>query len=64
MSEMQFLWQELRDNAAYTRQSYENEQTRMTQLYATAIGNEAAASSESSSSVGSLVNLIKTTLGI
>jgi hypothetical protein len=36
----------------------------MTQLYATAIGNEAAASKESSSSVGTLINLIKTSLGI
>ena len=64
MSEMQFLWQELRDNAAYTRQAYENEQTRMTQLYATAIGNEAAASKESSSSISSLMTLIRNTLGI
>ena len=63
MSEMQFLWQELRDNAAYTRQAYENEQTRMTQLYATAIGNEAAASKESGTNSNSLINLIKTFFG-
>ena len=48
----------------YTRQAYENEQTRMTQLYATSIGNEAAASTESGSSISSLISLIKSSLGI
>jgi hypothetical protein len=55
MAEMQFLWQEVRDNAAYTRQAYENDQTRRTQLYATAIGNEAAASGEKNSTTTSSV---------
>ena len=34
------LWQQLRDEAAYVRQSYENEMQRKAQLLATAIGNE------------------------
>jgi hypothetical protein len=60
MSELQFLWQEVRDNAAYTRQAYENDQTRMTQLYATALGNEAAASGEKNSTTTSaIINLIE-----
>lgn len=58
MAEQQQLWQQLRDEAAYIRQSYENEETRKTQLYATAIGNESAASKESSTSITTLVNTI------
>lgn len=34
------LWQQLRDDAAYIRQSYENKEQRNAQLLATAIGNE------------------------
>lgn len=58
MMEQQQLWQQLRDEAAYVRQSYENEETRKTQLYATAIGNEAAASKGSPTSVTALVNAV------
>jgi len=36
-------WQQLRDEAAYVRQSYENNEQRKAQLLATAIGNEASA---------------------
>ena len=35
------LWQQLRDEAAYVRQNFENEQQRKAQMIATAIGNEA-----------------------
>jgi hypothetical protein len=63
MMEQQQVWQQIRDEAAYVRQSYENEQTRLTQLYATAIGNEAAASKGSPTSTTTLVNTIKTLLG-
>ena len=42
-SEQAFLWQNLRDEAAYLRQAYENEEQRKTTLYATALGNETAA---------------------
>lgn len=38
------LWQELRDAAMFTFQAYENKEDREAQLYATAIGNESAAS--------------------
>ena len=42
-SEQAQYWQQLRDEANYLRQAYENEQTRKAQLYMTAIGNEAGA---------------------
>jgi hypothetical protein len=58
MIEQQQLWQQLRDEADYIRQSYENEETRKTQLYATAIGNESGASNQSSSSTATLINAI------
>jgi hypothetical protein len=44
------FWQQLRDEADYVRTSYENEETRKTQLYATALGNEAGASGDKNSS--------------
>ena len=43
------LWQQLRDEAAYIRQNFENEQQRKAQLLATAIGNEKIAGKSSSS---------------
>jgi hypothetical protein len=58
MMEQQQVWQQIRDEASYVRQSYENEETRKTQLYATAIGNEAAASKDSPTSVTALVNAV------
>ncbi len=42
-SEQAFIWQNLRDEASYLRQAYENEEQRKTTLYATALGNETAA---------------------
>jgi hypothetical protein len=42
-AEQSFLWQNLRDEAAYARQAYENDQQRKTTLYATALANEATA---------------------
>jgi hypothetical protein len=41
------LWQQLRDEAAYIRQNFENEQQRKAQLLATAIGNEKIAGKRS-----------------
>jgi hypothetical protein len=41
------VWLQIRDNMAYIRQNYENEQQRIAQLYATAIGNEAAMGAKS-----------------
>jgi hypothetical protein len=42
------LWQTLRDEANYLRQSYENEEQRKTTLYATALSNEGASGGTSS----------------
>jgi hypothetical protein len=39
-AEQSALWQQLRDDATYLRQSYENEEQRKTSLYATALANE------------------------
>ena len=44
--EQTFLWQQLRDEAAYYRQQYENEQQRKTTLYATALANESEGASK------------------
>lgn len=60
MTELQYVWQELRDNAAYTRQAYEGQQDRETRLIATALGNESAASGDKNSSTTSaLMRLIQ-----
>jgi hypothetical protein len=53
------IWQELRDTAAFTFQGEQNQQDREAQLYATAIGNESAASN-SFDQTTHLVNLAKT----
>lgn len=42
------VWLQMRDSMAYIRQNYENEEQRIAQLYATAIGNEAAMGAKSS----------------
>jgi len=39
-ADQSFIWNELRDEAAYLRQAYENEEQRKTTLYATAISND------------------------
>ena len=56
------MWQQLRDEADYIRTSYENEETRKTQLYATALGNEAGASGEKGSTTSSFLTGIVTGL--
>ena len=48
-------WQQLRDEADYIRTSYENEENRKTQLYATALGNEAGSGGASGSTSSSLL---------
>jgi len=59
------LWQQLRDEAAYVRQSYENNEQREATLLATAIGNESGAGGDkNSTSTSSLLNLLKTYGGI
>lgn len=49
------MWQQLRDEADYIRTSYENEETRKTQLYAVALGNEAGAQGGDGSTSSSLL---------
>ncbi len=58
------LWQQLRDEASYIRQAYENNEQREAQLLATAIGNEAGASEKTSTSTSALLQLLKTYGGI
>ena len=52
-------WQQLRDEANYLRQSYENEEQRKAQLIATAIGNESGAAKDATTSTSGLVTLIE-----
>lgn len=63
MQERSFAQQDFRDSANYARQSYENNETRRTQLYAVALGNEAAAGNSSSSTINSLMSLADDFLG-
>ena len=53
------MWQQLRDEAAYVRQSYENNEQREAQLIATAIGNEGGSTKGATTNTASLLNLIK-----
>jgi hypothetical protein len=39
-ADQNFMWQEMRDEAVYLRQAYENTEQRKTTLYATAISND------------------------
>jgi len=53
-------WQQLRDEADYIRTSYENEENRKTQLYSTALGNEAGSGGAKGSTASSvLVDIAK-----
>ena len=56
-AEQEFLWQNLRDEAAYIRTAYENEEQRKTVMYSTALQNEAAAG-KGSSTTSTLMTLI------
>jgi hypothetical protein len=53
--EQDFVWQMLRDEAKYIRDSYENEEGRKAALYSVALQNEAAAGK----SQGATSNLLK-----
>ena len=52
------MWQQLRDEAAYIRQAYENNEQREATLIATAIGNESGAGEDASTSTSSLLSLL------
>jgi len=58
------IWQTLRDEAAYVRQAYENNEQREAQLIATAIGNESGAAKDSTTSTSALLQLIRNYGGI
>ena len=58
-AEQQFMWQEMRDEATYARESYENEQQRKTTLYATALANDSAASGTAGTSTSSLIDTVE-----
>ena len=55
------LWQQMRDDAAYIRQAYENDEQRKSQLIATAISNEEIVKS-SGGDVGKLLTIANTAL--
>ena len=55
------LWQQMRDDAAYIRQAYENDEQRKSQLIATAISNEEVVKS-SGGDVGKLLTIANTAL--
>ena len=48
----------MRDQSAYLRQAYENDQQRRTTLYATAIANETSVSEKSKKTPDQLVSTI------
>jgi hypothetical protein len=57
------LWQTLRDEANYLRQSYENEEQRKTTLYATALSNEGASGGTSARGLMDLATTFFNKLG-
>jgi len=56
-ADQNFMWQELRDEAAYLRQAYENDEQRDTTLYATAISNDVAG--KGATGISPILDLIK-----
>ena len=59
MQQQQNTWLAARDEANYLNQQYENEETRKTQLLAVALGNEAAAGKDSSTSTNAMLTMIE-----
>ena len=57
------LWQQLRDEAAYIRQNFENEQQRKAQMLATAIGNEKVFKSDNTTKVSALLRTLDSAIG-
>ena len=56
-ADQNFIWQELRDEAAYLRQAYENDEQRTTTLYATAISNDVGG--KGATGIGPIIDLVK-----
>ena len=60
-SSMNFLWQELRDEADFNFRRWDNDETRKTSIYTAALGNDTGAASESNwssnlSAISTLIN--------
>ncbi|MDA7505735.1 hypothetical protein N8542_03285, partial [Verrucomicrobia bacterium] len=60
---LSFLWQELRDQASFNFQKYENSENRKAELYAQAIANEAQSAGDWESNINSVGALIKSMFG-
>ena len=59
-ADQNFVWQALRDDAAYLKQAYENEEQRKTTLYATALSNEIETGATGIQPIVDIVNSIIT----
>ena len=59
-SSMNFLWQELRDEADFNFRRWDNDETRKTSIYTAALGNDTGAASDSnwSSNLTAISSLI------
>ena len=55
---LSFLWQELRDQATFNFQRYENEENRKAELYAQAIANEGQSAGDWEKNISSVGTLI------
>mgnify|MGYP003650930822 CR=1 FL=1 len=61
-ADQNFIWQELRDEAAYLRQAFENDEQRTTTLYATAISNDVGG--KGADGISPIIDLIKNKVGV
>ena len=60
---LSFLWQELRDQATFNFQRYENEENRKAELYAQAIANEGQSAGDWEKNINSVGTLIASMFG-
>ena len=60
---LSFLWQELRDQATFNFQRYENEENRKAELYAQAIANEGQSAGDWEKNISSVGTLIASMFG-
>jgi len=60
---LSFLWQELRDQATFNFQRYENEENRKAELYAQAIANEGQSAGDWQKNINSVGTLIQSMFG-
>jgi hypothetical protein len=60
---LSFLWQELRDQATFNFQRYENQENRKAELYAQAIANEGQSAGDWEKNINSVGTLIASMFG-